>query len=521
MVDLERAFAMRRREVLLSTAAFWVVSSRAAVAAEAEGPSPFSHETVRREAARLAAEPFSAEDAFTVEAVPEMDYPAYVGIRYRPEAALWVDADLPFRVRFFHPGLYFRQPVDIHVVRDGEARLLPFDPEVFEFDDPELRDRMGRELGYVGFNLLYAANWDRDVASFLGASYFRAVGASMQFGKSARGIAVDTTRFGSEEFPAFRSFWLERPSPDVAEMVVHALLDGPSLTGAYRFVIRPGQTTEMDVEATLFPRRDIDDAGLAPITSMYLVGENDQLRGRSIARPEAHDSDGLFLWRGNGEWVWRPLANPDQPRISVFADENPRGFGLLQRDREFGHYRDVGADYEERPNLWVEPLGDWGAGAVLLVELPTDDEVFDNIVTYWRPDAPLPAGGEVTLRYRLHWGSAMPTRLQRPAEVAATFKGAGGRPGSRNDATKFMIEFDGGTLPMLDPEGAPPEASVTASRGEVNVLEVLPLPESGRWRLEFDLVADGTETVNLRAYLRLGPSALTETWLYRFEPGAG
>jgi len=509
---------MRRRELLVTAAACSLAPIGRARAATDPGAA-FSHEMVRQEAARLAQEPYAAPQPWSLEAVPELDYVAYTGIRYRPEAALWADTDLPFRARFFHPGLHYREPVEIRVVRDGEVWSLPFDQNAFAFVDPELRERLSDDLAYVGFSLYYAANWQRDIASFLGASYFRAVGASMQFGKSARGIAVDTTRFGTEEFPIFRTFWIERPRPDVAEAVVHALLDGPSIAGAYRFAIRPGRSTEMDVEATLFPRRDIDDGGLAPMTSMFLVGENDRLRNlRPIARPEAHDSDGLALWRGNGEWAWRPLENPLQPRISVFSDESPRGFGLLQRDREYDHYRDVGADYEERPNLWVEPLGDWGAGAVVLVELPTDDEVFDNIVAYWRQATPLRAGERIDLRYRLHWGSTMPARLERPAEVVSTFKGAGGRPGSRTGAIKFMVEFEGGNLPMIEPEGPPPEAQVTASRGQVRVLEVLRIPANGRWRLEFDLDVDGNATVDLRAYLRLGPSALTETWLYRLEP---
>lgn len=511
---------MRRRDLLHSTTALGFALATPARATAAENRS-FSLETVRREARRLAEAPYAAAPAWSRDEVPDLDYSAYIGIRYRPEAALWADTDLPFRARFFHPGLHYRRPVEIRVVDDADVFALPFDPQAFAFDDPALRARMSRDLAYVGFNLYYAANWDRDVVSFLGASYFRAVGASLQFGKSARGVTVDTTRFGAEEFPRFRTFWLERPDPDRAEAIVYALLDGPSLTGAYRFAIRPGRSTTMDVEASLFPRRDIEDGGLAPITSMYLVGENDPLRRRPIARPEAHDSDGLALWRGNGEWAWRPLENPNAPRISVFADENPKGFGLLQRDRNFYHYRDVGADYEERPNLWVEPLEDWGGGAVVLLELPTDDEVFDNVVAYWRRDTKWPAGGRLDLGYRLHWGDTMPERLERPAEVVATFTGAGGRPGARSGATKFIVEFAGGALAMFDPEGAPPQAHVSASRGEVRVWEVLRLPADGRWRLEFDLAVDGTDTVDLRAYLGLGSSALTETWLYRFEPDAG
>ena len=522
---------MRRRgflKVFGLLAAAWSARPHAALAA-----APFDAASVRAMARMLADRPYAPPPTFSIGQLPEMDYATYGGIRFRPEAALWADAELPFRVRFFHPGLFFREPVAIHVVEAGEARRIAFDPDRFAFDDPALAAAMGDGLDHVGFNLLYEANWQRDIASFLGASYFRAVGASMQFGKSARGIAVDTTHFGHEEFPAFRAFWLERPAPDRAELVVHALMDGPSVTGAYRIAIRPGATTEMDIDATVFPRRDIADVGIAPITSMYMMGENDPVPPRVIARPEAHDSDGLAIWRGVGEWAWRPLENPETPRVSVFVDTDPRGFGLLQRDRVYDHYRDIGAAYEARPHLWVEPLDPWGQGGVVLVELPTDDEVFDNIVAYWRPATPLAAGSEHTLRYRLYWGDGMPNRLDRPAEVVATFTGAGGRPGARNHTRKFIIEFAGGALDMLERDGPPPEAVVTASAGTIDVYEVIAVPNTRRWRLEFDVdpLASGTEAqatadgpasaptaaIELRCFLRVGASALTETWLYRLD----
>ena len=84
-------------------------------------------------------------------------------------------------------------------------------------------------------------------------------------------------------------------------------------------------------------------------------------------------------------------------QISAFADTSPRGFGLLQRERMFADYQDLEARYENRPSVWVEPIGDWGEGAVELVEIPSEQEVNDNIVAFWRPHDPLRAKGEYML----------------------------------------------------------------------------------------------------------------------------
>ncbi|MEX2408780.1 MAG: glucan biosynthesis protein, partial [Rhodovibrionaceae bacterium] len=355
---------------------------------EAGEETPFDRAQLVEQARQLATEPFSERDKFAPERLPEMGYSEYNSIRYRHEEAVWAERESPFRIELFHPGLYFPRPVEIFVVEDGQARNLAFDKALFDYADPEIEKQVAEDLGFVGFRAFHRSDWQRDFLSFLGASYFRAVGATMQYGLSARGIAVETSNLGNEEFPRFTAFWLERPEPAGAGLTVHALLDGQSLTGLYTFRAQPTINTEIDVTASLFPRRELANVGIAPITSMYYAGENDWLE-RRLFRAEAHDSDGLAMHRGNGEWVWRPLANPNAPRVSTFMDETPRGFGLLQRDRDFDNYNDLGADYEDRPNLWIEPQGDWGPGHVELVELPTDDETFDNVVAYWRPQQPL------------------------------------------------------------------------------------------------------------------------------------
>jgi len=473
----------------------------------------FDRAQLVEQARRLAETPYEPTPTLSADALPELDYGTYQQIRYRKDQALWGDSESPFRIEFFHPGLYFRQPVAINVVEDGTARPVTFSKELFDYGSSGVKEQVAPDVGFAGFRIYYRLDWQRDVASFLGASYFRAVGGAMQYGLSARGIAIDTTSLGSEEFPRFKSFWLERPRADATALTVHALMDGESVTGLFTFAIEPGGTTAVQVDASLFPRRELRSVGVAPLTSMYYAGENDWL-DRETFRQEAHDSDGLQLLRGNGERIWRPLANPGSPRVSAFADTDPQGFGLRQRDRDFDHYQDLGAHYEERPDLWVVPHGGWGKGAVELLELPTDGETFDNVVAYWKPDAPLPAKRESRFRYRLLWGDPTPDGVAR---VTATRLGRAGRPGKRAPGLKFVLDFAGGALAMLGPDQRI-DIAVSASRGEIEVIEVARIRDSDAWRAEFDLSVAGGDTVDLRCYLRQGDLALSETWLYRLEP---
>ena len=511
---------MRRRDFLgasLSglTALGLAGWSRGVLAEEDAGA--FDRAALVERARQLAGQPFEPRPEIPVEQLPEMGYSEYTSIRFRHDRAIWADSALPFRLEAFHPGLYYRQPVTLYVVDAGEAREIAFSRDHFAYQDSALAGRIAEEVGgFAGFRVHHQTDWSRDFLSFLGASYFRAVGKSMQYGLSARAVAVETSNLGNEEFPAFTTFWIERPGPSASNLRIHALLDGESLTGLFSFDVRSGASTTMQVEASLFPRRRLENLGIAPLTSMYYAGENDWLE-RRLFRAEAHDSDGLAMRRGNGEWVWRPLANPNEPRVSTFSDEAPRGFGLLQRDRDFDSYNDLGADYEDRPNLWIEPEGDWGPGQIELLELPTEDETFDNVVAYWRPETPLEPGQEVGIAYRMYWGDEMPERMVRPAQTAATRIGRAGRPGDPQPGLKFVVDFAGGILARLG-EDARPEAKITTSRGEAKLIEVVRVEETGAWRIEFDLAVEGEETVDLRCYLALGEEALSETWLYRLEP---
>ncbi|MFP4538308.1 MAG: glucan biosynthesis protein [Dichotomicrobium sp.] len=485
-------------------------------AREAAHRAAFHRADLIERARRLAEKPYSPRPAIPESDLPELDYSRYQQIRFKRSRRIWGGNDSPFSFELFHPGLYYRKPVAVNIVEDGAARPVAFDKANFAYPDKKLEDSIDDGLGYVGFRVFHETNPTRDLLSFLGASYFRAVGASMQYGLSARGLAVNTAELGGEEFPDFTEFWIERPSPGSDSLVIHALLDGPSASGAFSFAVRPGDSTEMDVEAIVFPRRRLETLGFAVMTSMFYAGENDWLDRRTF-RAEVHDSDGLAMRRGNGEWIWRPLANPRAPRVSSFVDDNPKGFGLLQRDRSFESYNDVGADYEDRPSLWIEPLEQWGKGRIELLELPTDDDTLDNIVAAWRPDRPAEAGVAQKLRYRMWWGDRMPERLPRPAAVTATRIGRAGRPGAPAPGLKFVVDFAGGALGRLGEE-ARPGAEITASRGKAKLIEVVHVEETGNWRVEFDLAITGSETVDLRGYLTLNGQGLSETWLYRLEP---
>ena len=481
-----------------------------------------SFEALQALAQEVAKTPFEAP-----ERVPgrftDLNHDQYMSIRLAEGGKVWADTDLPFRMAPFHTGWLFPHPVALYQIGPDGTQPVAFDPGRFSYPQeiPAPDQGESERTGYAGFRLFDRFDFERDIAAFLGASYFRAVGKEMQYGLSARGLALNTAQFGEEEFPIFRAFWFQRPTPESGAIIVYALLDSASTAGAYRFVIESGRSTVMDVTASIFPRTELDGIGLAPITSMYLHGENDYSR-RDDFRPEVHDSDGLVMRTGGGEWIWRPLRNPAEPRISTFTDTTPRGFGLQQRDRSFAHYLDDGVYYDRRPNLWIEPSGDWGRGRVELVELPADDETVDNVVVYWRPESTPQPDQPVTVGYRMTWGTEMPDRLPAPGRVMSTWTGIGGIPGEERDpkVRKFVVDFTGGDLARLR-EGDAVEAVVNSSAGSVRRVACRPIEELGGWRMNFDLDPEGNDSVDLRAYLRFRGGALTETWIYTWNPKDG
>jgi periplasmic glucans biosynthesis protein len=491
------------------------------------GPAaPFDFDVLKARAKALASQPYAPPapaDRATLEAI---DYDAHGKIRFRTDLALWADGPSAFPVTFFHPGRYFQKPVRMHVAEGGQAREILYDQSYFDMPADSPARRLPENVGFAGFRFQErrggALDWRRnDWVAFLGASYLRAIGELYQYGLSARGIAVDTVVYGKpEEFPDFTHVYFETPAPDADTVTVLALLDGPSLAGAYRFRMQRTKAVVMEVEAQLHLRRDIARFGLAPGTSMYWFSETAKPT-MADWRPEVHDSDGLAVWTGAGERIWRPLNNPSATRVSSFADERPRGFGLIQRDRVFDHYQD-GVYYDRRPTLWVEPLGDWGAGSVQLVENPTDDEIHDNIVAMWVPRAPATAGTSHDVRYRLHWVADEPYPSAF-ARCVATRLGNGGQAGTNRPqgVRKFVVEFLGEPLARL-PAGVRPEAVLTTSRGTIvdRRTEAVPDDVPGHWRAEFDLAVTGPEPVELRLFLRQGDETLSETWLYQYQPPA-
>ena len=291
---------------------------------------------------------------------------------------------------------------------------------------------------------------------------------------------------GPEEFPDFIAYYLERPAVDSNRVTVYGLLDSPSVAGAYRFVIDVADTIVMDIDAALYPRTTIERLGIAPGTSMFLDGPNDR-RVDNDWRPAIHDSDGLQIYNGNGEWLWRPLVNPSTVRVNSFVDESPHGFGLMQRDRDFDHYQDDGVFYDLRPSVWVEPKGSWGKGAVMLVELPTSDETFDNIVAFWTPADKPQRGQELLYGYRLYWCRYNPQSCPL-AQVHATRSGIGGVVGQKRTyfSWRFVVDFAGGRFPLLA-EDAHIEPMISASRGQIEITSARPLHSINGWRAMFDL----------------------------------
>ncbi len=521
---MNRRDALLRAGAALAAAGFPALAPLAAAPAQARllgKPQPFDYARLKGRARALAAAPYRAPSGSLPGAVAKLDWDRYQSIRYDPDHALWHGQRRRFEIRFFHLGLFFRDPVHIHELVDGAAQEIAYDPALFDYGTSGLAGAgLPRDLGFAGVQVFFHTDLRRDVAAFLGASYFRAVGGEMQYGLSARGLAVDTGMAKPEEFPRFTDFWLERPAQDSGRLSVYALLDSPSIAGAYRFDIFPDATLVMDVDAALYPRSPIERLGIAPLTSMYDYGENDR-RMAEDWRPELHDSDGLALWTGAGEWIWRPLANPPTLRFNAYADENPRGFGLLQRDRNFDHYQDDGAFYDRRPSLWVEPKGTWGKGSVQLVEIPSADETSDNIVALWNPQSPPRPGDELLFGYRLYWGARMPFGSPL-AQVVATRTGVGGIIGQKRQhfSWRFVVDFAGANLSMIG-NGVKVQPIITVSRGTVEIPAARPLDAIRGYRVSFDLrPTDTNEPIDLRLYLSADGQPLSETWLYQWTPPA-
>ncbi|MBR9884934.1 MAG: glucan biosynthesis protein G [Oceanospirillales bacterium] len=498
--------------LLLLTSAF---AQQATAAVQFAKTGPFDRDTVQEIARELARRPFKTTPTAIPESIKGLTYDQYRAIRYRPEKAIWADEDVPYRMQMFHRGFYYSEPVEIALVEGDKATHLAYDPEQFTLDNRFEFNLPLEDIGYAGLRLHTPLNtsniWD-ELVVFQGASYFRSLGRDQVYGLSARGLALKTGAAEGEEFPVFKAFWVEKPTNLANSIVVHALLDSKSTTGAYRFTIRPGVNTVMDVQATLFPRVTLTKVGLAPGTSMYYFSLNGREQIDDF-RPEVHDSDGLLMVNGRGERLWRPLANPASLQISAFVDTSPIGFGLIQRNRNYVQYQDLEAHYEKRPSLWVEPLGDWGRGAVVLTEIPTNAEIHDNIVAFWQPAEPIAAGSQYSYSYRLTWG--VEPRLQ-PGEVRVQATRSG-RADVANSTQRrlFVIDYNI-PVPSEDKPNSLPTARLFSSAGTTRNLVVRDNPANNGYRVSFGFDPQEEKLSELRLELNFLDQRPSETWLYRW-----
>ena len=475
----------------------------------------FDRNTVADLARKLAKSPYKEPDLTLPTALQDLNYDEYRDIRFNPTSSIWAEDDLPFQVQFFNRGFYFKETVEMAIVDDGTSTHVRYDPSMFTTGEVMNKPLPSGDIGFAGLRLHHPLNksdYFDELAVFQGGSYFRSLGKGQSYGVSSRGLALKTADPEGEEFPAFRAFWIEKPSNESTSTVVYALLDSPSTTGAYRFTIRPGENTVMDIEATLFPRVDLDKVGLATETSMFMFSSYGRENVDDF-RPRVHDSDGLLIHNGRGERLWRPLRNPNNLQISAFSDNAPLGFGLIQRNRDFNNFQDLEAHYERRPSLWVEPIGNWDKGAIVLVEIPTQSEINDNIVAYWAPSKVIPAGSEYQFSYRLFWGKK-PSVEQGEAIVDSTKSGRASINGP-TPTRLFVIDYKFPN-PLVDIEKQVPKAMIKNSAGEIHNIVVADNPHNDGYRVTFELDPLDVDLVELRLDLAFSDGRKAETWMYQW-----
>lgn len=484
-------------------------------------PAPvlaFDFQDVAQRARQLANAAYKKPDVDLPPELRNLNYESYHRIGNRPERLLWRSAKLPFEVDFFPPGWHFDQPVKINEITARGVRPIRFDPNAFDFGAIKVDPAKLRGLDFAGFRVRYPLNSPKhkdEVLTFLGASYFRALGKGQRYGLSARGLAIDTAMATGEEFPRFVEFWISRPRPSDKQLVIYALLDSPRATGAYRFVLTPGVDTVMDVTARLYLRNGVGKLGLAPLTSMFFFGRGQQATGDDF-RPAVHDSDGLSIHLGNDEWIWRPLSDPKRLLVTSFSTTNPIGFGLMQRRRKFSDYEDPVLRYELRPSAWVEPKAQWGPGRVELVQIPSPDETNDNIVAYWVPNRLPPPNTAYDFAYRVWWQKDRET-VPPGLYVAQTLYGRG-YTHEPDASVSLAVDFEG--PPELEAPELKPEAQISLdANGKLLEQRLIHNDATGGWRLSLRLQrVEVSKPVEIRAALRSGTKGISETWSYILPP---
>ena len=511
---------------------------------ESEIQAPFDLPDVESKARSLAAKPFQDTAGGVPDFLLKVSYDQWREIRFRPEKSQWREEELPFELQFFHPGLFYNKMVIINLVTEDGVRELPFSPDLFSYGENDFQQKVASaKLSFAGFRIHYPLNkpdYKDEVAVFLGASYFRAVGKGIQYGLSARGIALDTALPSGEEFPFFQEYWIVKPNASSKKLTVFALLNSPSCTGAYKFVIIPGPETVIIADCTIFLRKEVAKLGIAPLTSMFLYGETENGMPGDY-RPEVHDSDGLLISTSEGNYIWRPLANQRRLGVSTFKANNLQGFGLLQRDGVFDHYQDLEARYEMRPSLWIQPIGKWGNGQVELIEIPSEKEINDNIVAFYVPAKKVEVGPDgkpippkpdaikepkrfsYIMRWMKHQGKSVPV-----AEAVATRFAKG-----KTDRHKrTIVDFEGALINQL-PADTGLSTEIAVGEGARLVEKQLMKNEvTGGWRLAFEIMLDARDdlksafidtsrVVKLSALLKKGdniPDPLSVNWTYHLQP---
>lgn len=479
-----------------------------------EASAEFNYENLREKARAQAAKEYHADlNPELPDALKKLTYDDYRRIQFRRDKVPWMEQNLPFRIGFFHRGYLYTDPVQIHLIEGGQVNDLQFSPELFDYFGIEnISKSLPNGLQFAGFKVAYATNGSPhvpEIASFVGASFFRLVSDSQRYGAAGRGLAINTAEPTGEEFPRFTEFWIQKPEKFDDSIRIMALMDSPSATGAFEFVIRAGESTVMDVKTSLFLRKDVKKIGFAPLTSMFMQGKN-HTRYLPDFRPEVHDSDGLLWQNSPGEWLWRPLINPTKThQVSRFQLNDPTGFGLMQRERDFHAYEDLDSRSELRPSLWVEPRNKWGVGALELVEIPSLAEGNDNIVAYWVPERQPTGGQDFFLTYRI--SALMSGPPESPPLLVASTRIA---PEHDNIPPRFVIDFKG--KPVLGTNGQV-TAKVDTSRGEIRNLNVQKNEVTSDWRVFFDLLGIGNESVDLHLLLNSGDQVLSETWIYHYQ----
>lgn len=504
----------RRRDFLkLALGGAFAAASGALEAAGARAeplapPAPFAPNNVLDMARELAKAPFKAPKATLPDAFANLTFEQYSAIRRVPGASIWNDEKIGFALEPLHRGFVFATPMQINIVENGQARKIVYDRSAFDFGKLQPPAELP-DLDFSGVRVLKASSgqgW-QDLALFQGATFFRSLARGQAYGVAARGLSIRTGDAQGEEFPLFRALWIEKPGPASGALVIHALLDSPSLTGAFHFTLHPGDATIIDTELTLVARAEVDHLGLGVMTATYLFGPLDHRHSDDV-RPAVYDIGGLQILTGPGEWLWRPVASRDTLQISAFGDMNPRGFGFLQRARAFDSFEDDDGHWEMRPSLWIEPIGDWGEGEVILLEIPSDSENNDNIIAQWRPKSGLAEGATASFAYRQFWCWTPPARPNLATVVASR----AGRLGKRR---RFVVEFAADQF--ADPQkAAEVSASIEAAPGQIAASRLYAYKDRRSIRVVFDLDPGSESYSELRVFLKAGGQPVSETWLYRW-----